>query len=184
MPYQPSFVDKLCWRLKAINAPKVPSLHLAKKGYQPRNVWNGVLRKLTRFPSPKHASRFSCLQCCWYCGPTFLRKILGRTCKASSSKSISLKAKKKFKGVLKQVGFRLFHSIFTYWLTLPPNTQEQPSFQWVEFFAGKGEATRMFGRHGFTSGRLDILDMSPKNGLENPLDLCTDSGMAKHAFYR
>ena len=65
----------------------------------------------------------------------------------------------------------------------PRNMQEQPSFQWVEFFAGKGEATRMFKGHGFTSARLDIIDMTPTPGRENPLDLCTDSGMAKHALF-
>ena len=63
-------------------------------------------------------------------------------------------------------------------LTTPSNSQDAKPFSWVEFFAGHGEATRMFKLAGHESARLDIIDMTAKVGKENPMDLTTDSGMA------
>ena len=53
-----------------------------------------------------------------------------------------------------------------------------PSFQWVEFFAGKAEATRMFRESHFRTGKLDITYMRPGKSGFNPMDLLTDSGFA------
>ena len=63
-------------------------------------------------------------------------------------------------------------------LTSPSNLQDTQPYSWVEFFAGRGEATRMFRLAGHQSARLDILDMTAKPGKENPMDLCSDAGMA------
>ncbi|CAL1168005.1 unnamed protein product [Cladocopium goreaui] len=56
--------------------------------------------------------------------------------------------------------------------------EDPPSFQWVEFFAGKAEATRMFRESHFRTGKLDITYMRPGKSGFNPMDLLTDSGFA------
>ena len=63
-------------------------------------------------------------------------------------------------------------------LTSPSSLQDAEPYSWVEFFAGRGEATRVFKLAGHQSARLDILDMTAKPGKENPMDLTSDSGMA------
>ena len=56
-------------------------------------------------------------------------------------------------------------------------SQQDPGpMQWVEFFAGKAEATKAFREAGLTSGRLDILYMQQKLTGMNPMDLLTDAG--------
>ena len=52
------------------------------------------------------------------------------------------------------------------------------TFQFVEMFAGQGEATRMFRYADFTSARLDLNYMEAIQGHENPMDLLSSSGMA------
>ena len=54
--------------------------------------------------------------------------------------------------------------------------EEMPKFQWVEFFAGKAEATRMFREAKYRTGRLDINYMRPRDTGFNPMDLCSDAG--------
>lgn len=54
----------------------------------------------------------------------------------------------------------------------------QEGLQWVEFFAGKAEATRMMRYGGLRSAKLDITYMEAEPGRQNPMDLTTDSGMA------
>ena len=56
-------------------------------------------------------------------------------------------------------------------------SQEPPKLQWIEFFAGKAEATRMF-KEGFRTARLDLQYMSAKPGSMNPCDLLSDAGFA------
>lgn len=48
-------------------------------------------------------------------------------------------------------------------------------FQWIEFFAGKAEATKAFQRRGYKTARLDINYMDLATG-NNPMDLLTDAG--------
>lgn len=48
--------------------------------------------------------------------------------------------------------------------------------QWIEFFAGRAEATRMFHQHSYRTGRLDINYMRPGKSGMNPMDLLSDSG--------
>ena len=48
--------------------------------------------------------------------------------------------------------------------------------QWVEFFAGKAEATRMFKENGFRTARLDINYMTQDGNKMNPMNLLTDAG--------
>ena len=54
--------------------------------------------------------------------------------------------------------------------------KEPKPFQWVEFFAGKAEATKMFHNHRYATGRLDINYMQPKVNGMNPMDLLSDAG--------
>lgn len=61
---------------------------------------------------------------------------------------------------------------------LPSPSQESRPLQWIEFFAGKAEATRMFRQHGFDSAKLDIQYMKANGDGMNPMDLCTDAGFA------
>ena len=56
--------------------------------------------------------------------------------------------------------------------------QDNGSIQWMEFFAGQAEATRMFDYGGFKTAKLDILYMSAEKDRQNPMDLTTDAGMA------
>lgn len=56
--------------------------------------------------------------------------------------------------------------------------QDQFRFEYLEFFVGKAEATRMFKYGGFRTGRLDKDYMSVHKGRMNPMDLLTDAGMA------
>ena len=56
--------------------------------------------------------------------------------------------------------------------------QDNGSIQWMEFFAGQAEATRMFDYGGFKTAKLDIMYMSAEKGRQNPMDLTTDAGMA------
>lgn len=51
-------------------------------------------------------------------------------------------------------------------------------FQWVEFFAGKAEATRMFRCNGYHAAKLDEIYMRAKPTKMNPMDITTDAGMA------
>lgn len=53
--------------------------------------------------------------------------------------------------------------------------------QWVEFFAGNAEATKHMKLMGYTAAKLDVTFMQGVEGKpnSNPMDLCTDSGMAK-----
>ena len=56
--------------------------------------------------------------------------------------------------------------------------QVDAPLQFVEFFAGKAEATRMFRNNRFKSAKLDIVYMKAQGGGMNPMDLCTDAGFA------
>lgn len=56
--------------------------------------------------------------------------------------------------------------------------EDAKPFQWIEFFAGKAEATRAFRESGFQTGRLDINYMRPGKSGMNPMDLCSDLGFA------
>ena len=60
-----------------------------------------------------------------------------------------------------------------------PSSKDSYDLQWVEFFAGRGEATRSFQCGGYRAARLDLLYMRPQNpkGM-NPMDLTSDAGMA------
>lgn len=51
------------------------------------------------------------------------------------------------------------------------------AFAWMEFYAGKAEATRMFTCAGFRSAKLDYLYMKGRDGRANPMDLLTPAGM-------
>lgn len=63
--------------------------------------------------------------------------------------------------------------------SLVPPSKDPVGLQWVEFFAGRGEATRSFQCGGFRAARLDLIYMRPKNPNEmNPMDLTSDAGMA------
>lgn len=56
--------------------------------------------------------------------------------------------------------------------------QDGGGFQWVEFFAGKAEATRMFSYGGYRAGKLDLMYMEARDeGHQNPMDLTSDAGM-------
>ena len=54
-------------------------------------------------------------------------------------------------------------------------------FQWVEFFAGRAEATRSFRKNHYRSARLDLMYMDGKEGRMNPMDILTPAGMARLA---
>lgn len=56
--------------------------------------------------------------------------------------------------------------------------QDRFLFEYLEFFAGKAEATRMFKYGGFRTGRLDKEYMSVHGSRMNPMDLTTNAGMA------
>lgn len=65
-------------------------------------------------------------------------------------------------------------------LLLPQESQVEP-FQWVEFFAGQAQATEQMKHYGGkTTARLDIMYMTTTKGIpnSNPMDICSDSGMA------
>ncbi|CAL1157256.1 unnamed protein product [Cladocopium goreaui] len=53
----------------------------------------------------------------------------------------------------------------------------EPPFKWIEFFAGKAEATNQFQVGGFHSAKLDILYMHAQPGKLNPMDLTSEAGM-------
>lgn len=55
---------------------------------------------------------------------------------------------------------------------------QEPGLSWVEFFAGKAEATRMFKLAGYRVAKLDIEYMREYKGYFNPMDLCSPAGMA------
>lgn len=59
------------------------------------------------------------------------------------------------------------------WETL---VKDPPAFQWLEFFAGKGEATRMFRESFYRTGRLDIDYMRAEANCQNPMDLLAEAG--------
>ena len=61
--------------------------------------------------------------------------------------------------------------------------QEVVPLQWVEFFAGKAEATRMFKENGFQTARLDINYMTEDGNKMNPMNLLTDAGFGFLANY-
>lgn len=67
-----------------------------------------------------------------------------------------------------------------HWFTLAARVcqQDNAQLEWVEFFAGQAEATKMFHRFGYSTARLDINYMSETSQAQNPMDLTTDSGMA------
>lgn len=54
--------------------------------------------------------------------------------------------------------------------------KDPPALQWVEFFAGKAEATRKFKEAGYHVGRLDINYMEAEVNCMNPMDLLSDAG--------
>ena len=54
--------------------------------------------------------------------------------------------------------------------------QETAPLQWIEFFAGKAEATRAMQQKGLRTAKLDLMYMNPKEGM-NPMDLLSDGGM-------
>lgn len=57
--------------------------------------------------------------------------------------------------------------------------QDSGNLQWVEFFAGEAQATRMHAFGGFKVAKLDIEYMSAADSAHaNPMDLLTDPGMA------
>lgn len=60
----------------------------------------------------------------------------------------------------------------------PNHFQDPQPRQWVEFFAGKAEATRMFQESGARVAKLDIIYMRPNGDGMNPMDLLTDAGFA------
>ena len=68
----------------------------------------------------------------------------------------------------------LFHHL----LTLTTFSSWQAGLSWVEFFAGKAEASRMFEWAGHRTAKLDIEYMRDYNGPVNPMDLTTCPGMA------
>ena len=53
----------------------------------------------------------------------------------------------------------------------------EPPFKWIEFFAGKAEATNQFQVGGFHSAKLDLLYMHAQPGKLNPMDLTSEAGM-------
>lgn len=54
----------------------------------------------------------------------------------------------------------------------------EATFQWIEFFAGQAQATRMMKFAGMRTARLDLLYMEAKNNRPNPMDLNSPPGMA------
>ena len=58
-----------------------------------------------------------------------------------------------------------------------PLRKEPAPLQWMEFFAGKAEATRMFHESHYRTAKLDIEYMQPKPNEMNPMDLLSDAGM-------
>jgi hypothetical protein len=54
--------------------------------------------------------------------------------------------------------------------------QATAPLQWIEFFAGKAEATRAMQHKGLRTAKLDLMYMNPKEGM-NPMDLLSDGGM-------
>lgn len=57
--------------------------------------------------------------------------------------------------------------------------QDVGKLDWVEFFAGQAQATRMFKVAGFRTAKLDLGYMTACDGShQNPMDLTTDAGMA------
>lgn len=57
--------------------------------------------------------------------------------------------------------------------------QDSGNLQWVEFFAGEAQATRMHAFAGFQVAKLDIAYMSAADAAHaNPMDLLTDAGFA------
>lgn len=59
------------------------------------------------------------------------------------------------------------------------SSEDPVPVQWMEFFAGQAEATKMFKMTGHTTARLDINYMQPMGGKMNPMDLLTDAGFAR-----
>ena len=55
--------------------------------------------------------------------------------------------------------------------------ENETKLGFVEMFAGKAEATRMFRYANIPAARLDLEYMKGNPG-QNPMDLLTDSGMA------
>ena len=58
-----------------------------------------------------------------------------------------------------------------------PLRKEPAPLQWMEFFAGKAEATRLFHESHYRTAKLDIEYMQPKPNETNPMDLLSDAGM-------
>ena len=55
---------------------------------------------------------------------------------------------------------------------------QEATFQWVEFFTGQAQATRMMKFAGMRTARLDLLYMEAKTNHPNPMDLNSPPGMA------
>lgn len=60
----------------------------------------------------------------------------------------------------------------------PSASAQEATFQWIEFFAGQAQATRMMKFAGMRTARLDLLYMEAKNNRPNPMDLNSPPGMA------
>lgn len=56
--------------------------------------------------------------------------------------------------------------------------QDPTPLQWIEFFAGKAEASKAFKAKGFHTARLDINYMEHLPNGMNPMDLLSDAGFA------
>ncbi len=51
-------------------------------------------------------------------------------------------------------------------------------FNWVEFFAGRAEATRMFQCNGYNSAKLDVIFMQASKNKMNPMDITSEARFA------
>lgn len=60
--------------------------------------------------------------------------------------------------------------------------QDDITFNWVEFFAGRAEATRMFQCSGYKTAKLDVIYMKAKDLKMNPMDITSDAGLAILGF--
>lgn len=155
------FIDNLCWRLKALGAPKVhlvcfwPSFQsgcwLSIMGFRKKThvllnllqvlVFATLLLLWTDIPSERWQERlhFTSIKCSL------------NVCGNSQCPII----------------------IYIPWFWQESTTK----FRFVELFAGQAECTKMFRYADLPSARLDLLYMNSNDKSQNPMDLLSDVGM-------